>query len=308
MAPKKNAVVDNTTIVLEFAPIKKEDSGFGGFVDQKGVLYVPVFDRRTGELTRYDSELRNIRVSWYPNSGKYFVRNSLHVYRNGNNYSDFCLSGIRDSLEMLSDDLSVNIFEGRVHHLEYGCNIRVENPERLSRALVSYKSKNFCPMLYRGKTYGSACYFTEHRIKGYDKTLETSMNEGKQLGSNIFRWEVSVTAMRHLTNRAESVPIFTAKDLVNEDILLNLSIDLITKFNNTMKAQSINLSELTAHQIRVLATMRDEEVREHFKKNHHEAYKKDMRALKKIEAITGNEYYKSVGNSLAEKSLELITS
>jgi len=242
----------------------------------KDIFYIPDYNK-DGQLIRYKGRLKNLLLYIYPD--KAYLINSLHKYWLGNNFGDFHLHEMKAAIECLSDATGVSWNRATTKKVEYGCSIET-NAEMAINSLSSYKGKDFQPMTKSGKKYGARCDYIEHYLKGYNKSFEVKHNDKINIKKTLFRWEICIENMRcsgNILNLPLSViQLFTPETL---DILAQ---DALTKFHTTIKKQTFQLHKLSAHEKCVLAVMRDEDIREDFKKHHKDAFKNYKRIYKKI--------------------------
>jgi hypothetical protein len=272
---KTKKVIDNITIVKPFSPplCTKDSKPF----DHIGLMYQPVY--KNGVVARFESNLRNLRILIYPE--KICLVNSWHKFSKGNNWSDFNAAEILETIEQINGITGIDWRDAQIKKIEYGCNIE-QHTNDFFKSLQSYKSKNYLPMSYKGSVYGAKCEFQDYAIKCYNKTFEALKTDGIAIDKQITRWEIVTSSMKHLHNRRPQLSLIKVKDLGNPNILHQLANDAIQKFRETMKIEQVDLSQLTTSEKKVLAVMRDPELKEDFRRNQKETYKKDLRIFKKI--------------------------
>src|ERR1035437_9095705 len=117
------------------------------------LVFIPGYNT-AGEIYKYTSTIRNLRITYFPASTIWYVENSLHKFIDGCNYTDFSLSKLKLAIEELSENLDLNILEARIKKIECGCNISVPDADAACMRLESYKGKQFQPQWYNGKAYG----------------------------------------------------------------------------------------------------------------------------------------------------------
>jgi hypothetical protein len=271
-------MIDNVTIIADcFAP-KAALNGNGGPFEHNGVIFSPKYV--DGLIKRYDGNLGNLRLSWYPE--KLYVSNSLQKFTLGNNFSDFHLSEMARGVQKLNDLTGIDWTHAIIKKMEYGCNINVE-PKQVYRSLIGYRSKEYWPMRSKGKQYGACCEFTDYRIKAYDKSFQVDKVDRVKLGYQLLRWEISVYKMRFLERLLNTSPV-TLKHLLLPKTWNVLANDAVSRYERSEKRQEYNFCELTTHEKRILAEMLVPQIKEDFKMNHKDTYKKDRRLYTRIVA------------------------
>src|ERR1035437_2561676 len=161
------------------------------------LVFIPGYNT-TGEIYKYTSTIRNLRITYFPASTLWYIENSLHKFIDGCNYTDFSLSKLKLAIEELSENLDLNILEARIKKIECGCNISVPDANATFLRLGSYKGKKYQPQYYNGKAYGATTYFNNYSIKAYNKTTQVKAVDGLTIPKNLFRWEVKYNSMAAL--------------------------------------------------------------------------------------------------------------
>jgi hypothetical protein len=261
-------VIDNITLVKVCKPPNALLKANSGPFEYSGIIYYPKFEH--GVVSRYDGQLKNLRLFWYPQ--KVIICNSIHKYCRGNNFSNFHLSEMQASVEKLSEDTGIQWEDAAVKKLEYGCNLEA-NAEIIYQSLLSYKGKDYLPMKYNGKVYGADCEFNEYKIKAYDKTFQVKEVERQNLNYSLFRWEVVLKQKKGIGRIVQ--PSLEVKHLLLPETWQVLANDAVTKFENSIKLQQLYLHKLSTHELRVFATMLNPLIRDEFERHHKDVYKRD---------------------------------
>lgn len=269
-------MIDNVTMIADCVAPPAALNANGGPFEHNGVIYSPRYV--DGLIKRYDGNLGNLRLSWYPE--KLYVSNSLQKFTLGNNFSDFHFSDMMRGVDKLNDLTGINWTHAPIKKIEYGCNINVD-AKQVCRSLISYRSKEYSPMRSKGKEYGSCCDFADYRIKAYDKSFQVEQVARVKLGYELLRWEISIHKVRILERLLNTSPI-TLKHLLVPNTWRVLANDALSKYRNTEKRQNYNFCDLTTHEKRIMAEMLVPEIKEDFKKNHMDTYKKDRKIYKSI--------------------------
>jgi hypothetical protein len=292
-------MIDNITLMLEIKPPPQLHKAKGQPFEYKGRAYCPKY--RNGQLCGYETQIKNLRVYVYPE--RIYLTNSLHKFFKSNNYSDFTKSELRAAIENISDTTGIRWNKATVKKIEYGCNVSAKATNAI-HSLQSYKGKDFQPMAKNGIRYGAACDFAQYRIKGYNKTFELKHTDKINLQTPIFRWEIQVKNPQYF-NRMKQ-PIISAGQLLTGKVLFTLANDAVTKYENSIKMQHLNLYKLSAEQKKIIAVMHNPEIRQDFKIHHKEAYKKYNRIYRQImqdKSICSDD---NTGQILAAKFAELL--
>lgn len=292
-------MIDNITLTLETKPPPQLHKAKGQPFEYKGQVYCPKY--RNGQLCSYEAQIKNLRLYVYPE--RIYLTNSLHKFHKGNNYSDFTKSEFRAAIEAISDITGIRWEQAEIKKLEYGCNIP-GNGAGISATLQAYKGKDYLPMAKNGIRYGAACEFAQYRIKGYNKTFELKHTDKINLQTPIFRWEVQVKNPQYFNWMKQ--PAISAGQLLTEKVLFKLANDAVTKYENSIKMQHLNLYKLSAEQKKIIAVMHNPEIRQDFKIHHKEAYKKYNRIYRQImqdKSICPDD---KTGKILAAKFAELL--
>jgi hypothetical protein len=268
-------VIDNLTIVKEYKPPKEFLNASGRPFEYRGMIFNPNYIN--GQVCRYFTQIRNLRLS--VDESNACLSNSIHKYWCGNNYSDFHLEEMKEAVFTLSEYTGINWHEGIIKKVEYGCNLNV-NSISAFRTLVSYRGKDYMPLLHRGKVYGAFCQFTDYKIKGYDKAFQVKETDKIFLPYPIFRWEIALFKMRMLEKVIQST--LTIDRLLKPWTWEYLANDAVCKYDKSIKRQKLNLADRSTHEKRIIAEMRDPEIREDLKRHNKNTYKRDRRIYTRI--------------------------
>lgn len=247
---------------------------------------------RNNLVKGYSCSHRNLKISLTSNRGIPCLKitNSLHKYYNGNNYSDFSFSEVIDALFQLENELNIPFFNSKITRLDYGVNIELD-AEKLYPNFLSYKNKSFHKMMDRGLVYGAKAMMSEVAIKGYNKTIETKRRSREKISSDIFRFEIEVKKMSHLTSRSNPIQIYTLRDLIDHQNFSLLGADILNKYDQIKKRVYIDLFELTLCEKNVYASMQIKEVKDAIKRDHPDSYKKYRSKEKHIYKNAEDSFY-----------------
>lgn len=293
-------MIDNITAVKEFKPPAALNKAKGKPFEYNGIIYSPKY--LNGQVQRYEGTLKNLRLFMYPE--KIYLSNSLHKFFHGCNYNDFYSNQLTPSIEAISNSTGINWKDANIKKIEYGCNVST-NVNSVINSLQSYKGKDFQPMINKGIKYGTSCGFDQYRAKGYDKGFQVRKLDKINLKQPLFRWEIQVNNAKYFTRFKQSSPL-KMDHLFNQQFLMLLAIDALNIYNNTLKVQKLQLSKLTAHEKRVIATMLNSEIRDDLKQHNKETYKRDRRTYKRIVNDSSICLNDETGELLEQKFRQLI--
>jgi hypothetical protein len=266
-----------------------------------GISFIPEF-HENGYKT-YNAILDNLKLNILHD--RLTIKNSWHKYYKGNNYSDYPLSEIEQTLCKLENKIGLSIEDAKITRLAYGCVIK-ENPNLNYPNWLYLKTNPARPMFSGTKTYGSFFNMIDYRFKGYDKRFEVLKHNRIDLNEDYFRIEKEVKYMRHLKVRKEPININTTKDLFNKDILNQLGLDLLNTYRKIEMKQIMNLEQIDIKDLAKLAMMQNSDIRDVLKRKHNKSYKRYKERFKELSNELNGDYYSSVEVKLANKINELI--
>lgn len=194
-----------------------ENYGEPTILDWKGFNLRPKF-LPTGELVVKDYECQVDGLRVLLNRHSIQLSNSLHKFYHGNNYCDFTYSQLVKCIDEICRRFGIEADAWQIKKLEFGFNIDVDKKglDYLS-LFLSYKSKNFHPMLHGGRTYGKKSSLTEYAVKVYDKALQVRFKDKIKLENEILRIEVHYSCRRKLPKG-----IVTLSDLTKQNNITTL--------------------------------------------------------------------------------------
>ena len=126
----------------------------------------------------------------------------------------------------------------------------------------------------RGLVYGAKAMMSGVAIKGYNKTVETKRRTREKIDRDIFRFEIEVKKMSHLTGRSNPIQIYTLRDLIDHQNFKLLGADILNRYDQIRKKVYIDLFELTLCEKNVYASMQIKEIKDAIKRDHPDSYKK----------------------------------
>lgn len=166
---------------------------------------------------------------------------SLHKFKNGGvqNWDDFALSDLSETLDKLADDYNINLDTAELHSIEIGVNIALNyQPKRIFESAICHKGKGFTNLDRKDRYLGVICEHTDYAIKLYDKTRQSKI---KGLGY-ILRYEVKFYRIRTL----ETCGICRLSDLKNRECWEKVLPVLLSKLKEIVFFDfSLNTDELT---------------------------------------------------------------
>jgi hypothetical protein len=239
-----------------------------------GQRYLPKFNSE-GEVTFYYTYIRNLYIQWY--RGKVVFSNSIHKFWHGWNHSDYDHKEVLMSIELLCEMTGVDWWTASVGKLEWGVNL-VKQAMEVVNSMQRYKFKEFLCMEAGGQRYGNKCKMTDYFLKMYDKQFDT-WYEIKQSIEPTLRWEVGGNS-KYLTKLLGFNPIvneiLTPKSM---RIMADHSVELL---RTCIRKGKRNLHKLTATQKKIVASMEDNEIREHLKIHNPDTYRNDWKTYQRI--------------------------
>jgi hypothetical protein len=253
-------------------------------LEWNGLHFNPIYNKNN-DATRYRTQLKNMQLTIA--GDKLYIENSLQKYFTGNNYGDFTFQEVKESLQKLENELNVPLGNFQFTAIEYGVNILVD-PNLVYLSWKGYKNKDFVPMINNGRTYGVKLFMSEYTLKGYNKTYEVKAHDRKNIGKDVFRIEVGVKRIRHLTKRANPININYVSDLKNENTLWELSNDLISKYKIIDIKAEIDFFKMTSiEDKKIMAAMENKAFREDIAKHNKIQFRRYNRRCKELKKRYG---------------------
>jgi len=262
-----------------------------------GLYFIPKYSV-DGNVIHYQSNIKNLIIRIHGN--KLIIKNSIHKFHKGNNYSDFYIADLESAICLLSEMLDMNLLEAEVKKIEYGCNIPVDAPENIYNGLIGYQRGYFTPMFDKAREYGKKQYSTDYNIKLYDKQFEVLKHSKKSINP-LTRFEKEIKNMRYL--RKKGIAIYYLSDLLKKDIWEALKSDLLQTFKKIQKKPVVSFQNLNITEIKEYAICSNTEIVPYVKKNHSRSY---ARYKKKFDSISENSIYLNFRNEIEHKCSELI--
>ncbi len=278
-------------------------------IEYNNILFNPLYSA-CGHVNRYLANIDNLKLTLSEFGANHYltITNSLHKFWVGNNYSDYYYYDIKDTIEYLTDCLGVSLLDAELGKLSYGVNIEAE-ANKVYPYWASFKNKEFWVMQMKGKKYGAYTQLTDFKVKGYDKTLEVWRNDREKIDSQLFRFEVEVSKMRHLNKRSKPLNIRTVKDLLDTSKLQLLGDDLLTKFDAIDKECQYDFTKLKRPEAMAYAIMTsDEAIRGHLKENYSKTFERHKTNFKKAKKkIITDDSQENIRYLISEKWQQLLS-
>lgn len=152
-------------------------------------------------------------------SGYGHINGSLHIFKNGgrHNHDHFNWNQVFQTIDELSDALSLNVWQLHLMNLEWGINVSLDsNPKNIISGLVMHKGKEFKNMYVSPGTH-SVCCHEQFSIKVYDKGSQ------HRLPYNILRIELAANKSAFFNNLGVRI----LDDIRNSDSRGNLQNSLL---------------------------------------------------------------------------------
>ncbi len=270
-------MIDNIKLAQPFEPPNELNNANGKPFEYFGNLYIPRYLK--GNITSYEATVKNMRIIMYP--AKIYAVNSLHKYwHNGSNYDDFTLDECRQAVTQLCQDTGINWHSASVQKIEWGCNVITDAQEAIN-SLLSYKGKEYLPMICKSKKYGMACEFIDYKIKVYNKSWQVQQLQNFSLPYPVLRWEIAVSRMR-IIEKLMQASLLTMQQLLTNEAWQTMAQHALTIFQHSIKKQKMMLEKLDVQDKKTLAAMLVPEIRYDLRKNHKDTYKRAQKLLKKV--------------------------
>ena len=270
------------------------------------IQFIPSFNY-SGVFTSYIGNIKNLYLKLMP--GSLTIRNSIHKFIQGNNYSDLTLSDVNYFAEYFTSNYGINIKDAEVKKLSYAVNIEVPDPDEIYKGMISYKSRPFEPMKKNNRIYGARFTGAEFRIKAYNKTTEVKLHDKENIPQNIFRFETEIKVMRSIQKKKiNPIPVYRYRDLYDYNCAKQLMDDLIVRYQTILKIPSIRNAKLTIKDLRLIAMFSNPECVNYCKENLRGSYKKDRPKLNEINKDKLNHIlFEEVEQRIRQKSEEILS-
>ena len=186
---------------------------------------------RTGELTAnergnqtLEAEFGNMRIrivtNIRTNAHRLFIEGSLHKHHRGNNYEDFGIADLRESLRLFLADVGIEPGGCIIHQIEFGVNITPPMPtQQFIDQILSHAGKVCELRQYDDTGYLKRFSRTQFEVKIYDKGFQYG------LPFDVLRVEIKARKMDFL--HTKGIHITTVADLLNPAIFERLKCVLL---------------------------------------------------------------------------------
>ena len=270
-------MIDNVTFIKEFKPPEILYKTNGKPFEYNGIIYSPKYCN--GQIKRYEASLKNLRIFMYPD--KVYLVNSLHKFWHGCNHNDFHRNEIAASLDAINKQTGINWMDAVIKKIEYGCNVKA-NASSIVNSFLSYKGKDFQPMMSTGIKYGTTCIFDQYRAKGYDKEFQVKKADRISLNKPLFRWEVQVNDIKYFSRFKQPLPVKAAA-LATPEFLMALKSDALTMYEKSIKMQQLQISNIKkVSEKKIVAVMLNHAIRDDIKHHNIETFKRDKKIFNRI--------------------------
>lgn len=234
------------------------------------MLWLPHF-HKSGFVTSYFSSSENLKL-WL-RGAELTITNSLQKFYMQNNYEAFVFSDVQKAVRKLDNYFDFSIYDAAIKKTSIAVVIS-ENEDNTFNNWLEYKGNKPLVMRNNAKVYGAHFRSTNYNIKGYDKTYQTKIINNITLKENFIRFELEGKA-RYFNDRKDSLGIHKVSDLVDKTKFDALGNELLKVYDTIKKQPIIEYQNLLPKEIRLLATMSNNDCFRGLKKHHKATFKKD---------------------------------
>lgn len=144
---------------------------------------------KSREIIKYELTFKNLYFS--VKGDVLFIRNSLHKFCKGNNYSDFTHSELIESIRYIEYLTEISADNYLINKLEFGMNILPSfSPLQELESIGDFKGYCPAPMISRPTIYGKKFYLTQYALKLYDKKFQVYKMDGIKIKYELLRVEM----------------------------------------------------------------------------------------------------------------------
>jgi hypothetical protein len=235
--------------VYDFTKIVENSVGLAENLLSNSLLtFNGIYDRRTGQAKEnyFTGNYRFMKINIY-NNRRVEVNGSLHQFYNNSvdNSNTFTLKKVRETINILREDLGINPEKARLHNLELGMNLSLPfNPDLVLDNLIVFGGSSLNKMKVFGKGKGKNIDFTQFSFKAYNKSLQHGLVE------DILRIETHISTMENLglghvyLNNLSDINIFDHcfDRLTNdfEKLIITEKVTKLSRMNNRFFEQCNN--------------------------------------------------------------------
>jgi hypothetical protein len=234
------------------------------------MLWLPHF-HKSGFVNSYFSRSENLKL-WLRGS-ELTITNSLQKFYMQHNYEAFVFSDVQKAVQKLDNCFDFSIYDAAIKKTSIAVVIS-DNEDNTYNNWLEYKGNKPLVMRNNAKVYGVNFKSTNYNIKGYDKTYQTKTTSNVTLKENFIRFELEGKA-RYFNDRKDSLGIHKVSDLVDKTKFDALGSELLKVYDTIKKQPIIEYQNLQPKEIRLLATMTNNDCFLGLKKYHKETFKKD---------------------------------
>ena len=299
-------MIDDVKIEIPLELTEELDMSYSAKpIEFNDVIFSPKKYNNDEYVIYYQAKVNNLifRI----NNDNLTIINSFHKFFKGNNYTDYSLNQIEATYVDVCNAIDVDILNAKIKKIAYGLVIKT-NAKKNYDSWLYHKSTKPSLMTKRGKQYGVKFYKTDYNIKGYDKSLESKLNNQVKIDLDLFRFEVEVINMKNLWKRKNPIRIYTVKDLFSYEVVQYLMGDLINKYEEIEKEHIYDYSLLKKEGRSVLSMMKNHPLRSYLRKSENKTYKRYKTKLKLIERLSDEQYHHTTLRLLNDKATQLLNS
>ncbi len=233
---------DEQTAMLEINPPDTVRNNISEPFEYCNILFFP--NVGGGKLKCYESKLNNLLLRIV--GDKLMIKNSLHTFNNGNNYSDYTAFDIECTINHLKDILNNDFKNSRILKTSFSVNIEYELTKDFLGMLNHFDAKLMFPMVsYKPSVpYGKYINLSESKTKCYDKTLETSITHKEIIPAQIFRLEEVINRMRKIHKGKNSINLVTLNDYCDIHIQQQVKEHILRTFDKLTLTQMITPEQI----------------------------------------------------------------
>lgn len=297
-------LIDNVNILIPYHIETPQD--FSPFYFHNN-LFNPYY-RKDGVLSCYRSDFKGLFVTYFPNSERIRIKNSIHKYAHGTNGDDLPMSEVPLIIESISDNLAIprqSVLNGTIHGFEFGVNINHPHKETLLKGLKMRNGTDLLPMTDGKEVYGLSIVRDQYRHKYYDKHFE-QLREGRFLPPESLRIELRVDKMQYVTKTLR-LNISTLQDLISKGNIERLSQALLNTFKSLTMKTNIDYSILSVQELKILAYFENESILGNLKKNiASKSFERYISDYKRIMSKFPSDIVTNTANLIERKTLEMM--
>lgn len=242
--------------------------------------WVPNF--RNGKLVNYSTSIDNLHLSM--DNGRLFIQNSWGAFWNGSNAIDYTSSQIESTyyyLDYITDGI-INV--SNPTKIAIGANIKIDINFGIC-PFIRLMNQMPIPMIKNNIIYGYKFIGSKETMKIYSKSQEQYLRKRIHLQDSIFRIELESNV--HYLRRNAKIPLYKTSDILDFEVKTSLAQRLLNKLSKIETIMTLP-AKLSLGEKRIIACMRDPEIREDMRINHMETFRKDMKKYRKIQKVSNS--------------------